>query len=167
MEKILITNRLSFRKMHEGDVGFLLRIFSDPIAMKYYPSVKNKEETVRWINWTLDNYRKFGVGLFIVEDRITGDFLGQCGLVPQKIDGEVKMEIGYLFVRDHWGNGYATEAAKACKHYGLEKLKVPTLVSLIDPLNVASIKVSEKIGMERKSTVQRKGKLLWVYGLDA
>ncbi|WP_226035382.1 GNAT family N-acetyltransferase [Aquibacillus saliphilus] len=166
MNRILQTDRLAFREMREDDVDHLLKIFTDPIAMKYYPSTKNEEETVRWINWTLNNYRKFGVGLWVVENVHTGEFLGQCGIVPQKIDGEVQMEIGYLFAQEFWGNGYATEAAQACKQYGFEKLKIPTLISLIDPKNKASIKVSERIGMKQKKMIKKRGKLLWIYALQ-
>ncbi|MDL4841815.1 GNAT family N-acetyltransferase [Aquibacillus rhizosphaerae] len=165
MEKILETPRLLFREMHMGDVENLMMIFSDPIAMKFYPEVKNEEETIRWIVWTLNNYRRFGVGMWVVENKITGDFLGQCGLVPQKVDERVEMEIGYLFVKKEWGKGYATEAAKACRDYGLYTLRVEKMVSLIDPQNNSSLKVATRIGMSREKIIKKRGRDLFLYVL--
>ncbi|WP_186575839.1 GNAT family N-acetyltransferase [Aquibacillus kalidii] len=167
MTAIIETNRLRLRKMNMRDKENLLKIFSDPETMRYYPNVKDQEETIRWINWTINNYHTFRVGLWIVEDKHTGEFLGQCGVVPQKIDGMVQMEIGYLFIREKWGSGYATEAAKACRDYGFEKLKVDQLVSIIDPANHASVRVAEKIGMKLDKSIIKWGKDLSLYIIKA
>ncbi|GMA61398.1 hypothetical protein GCM10025859_18380 [Alicyclobacillus fastidiosus] len=106
--------------MTTDDVQNLLKMFSYPEAMRYYPSTMNEEETLGWINRTLSNYEKLGVGFWIVEDKSTGEFLGQCGIIPQEFDGVSVMENAYLFVRQEWGKGYATESEKACKEYGFQ-----------------------------------------------
>ncbi|WP_229683268.1 GNAT family N-acetyltransferase [Virgibacillus oceani] len=160
---IVTTERLQLREMNMEDTDNLMKIFSDPEAMTYYPSTKTKEEAEKWIAWTLNNYASFGVGLWIVEDKHTGEFLGQCGIVPQKVEEKVEMEIGYLFARSVWGNGYATEAALACKQYGLEVLAYPKMVSLIDLHNQPSIKVAERIGMKRESILYKWDKDNYVY----
>lgn len=163
---ILTTERLILRKMNQDDASHLLKIFSDPEAMRYYPSTKNENETREWINWTLNNYAKYGVGLWIVEDKATGDFLGQCGIVPQEVDGETKMEIGYLFVRRAWGKGYATEAAMACKKYGFEHLNQSEMISLVDVHNIPSSKVAERIGMSVKKQINKWEKEILVYSVS-
>lgn len=163
---MLITERLILRKMNQEDASHLLQIFSDPEAMRSYPSTKNENETREWINWTLNNYAKYGVGLWIVEDKATGDFLGQCGIVPQEVDGEIKMEIGYLFVRRAWGKGYATEAAKACKKYGFEHLNQSEMISLVDVHNIPSAKVAERIGMSVKKKINKWEKEILVYSVS-
>ncbi|WP_430788907.1 GNAT family N-acetyltransferase [Virgibacillus flavescens] len=157
------TERLQLRRMNTSDVDLLMEIFSDPVAMKHYPSTKNREETLQWIEWNRNNYQEYGVGLWIVEDKQTNKFLGQCGIVPQKFDKAVKMEIGYLFKQEVWGNGYATEAAFACKQYGFEEKKFPMLISLIDLENLPSIRVAERIGMKLESTVHRWEKEVLLY----
>ncbi|MEH7884220.1 GNAT family N-acetyltransferase [Bacillus sp. JJ1609] len=162
---ILSTERLILRKMNQHDANHLLEIFSDPEAMRYYPSTKNDNETREWINWTLNNYAKYGVGLWIVEDKAAGDFLGQCGIVPQEVDGEIKMEIGYLFVRRAWGKGYATEAAMACKEYGFEHLNQSEMISLVDVHNIPSAKVAERIGMSVKKQINKWEKEILVYSV--
>lgn len=134
--------------------------------MRYYPSTKNENETREWIDWTLNNYAKYGVGLWIVEDKATGDFLGQCGIVPQEVDGEIKMEIGFLFVRRAWGKGYATEAATACKKFGFEQLNESEMISLVDVHNTPSSKVAERIGMSVKKKINKWEKEILVYSVS-
>ncbi|MCJ8008954.1 GNAT family N-acetyltransferase [Lederbergia wuyishanensis] len=163
---VITTERLILRKMSKDDVGNLMEIFSDPEAMRYYPSTKNEKQTMEWIDWTLNNYTNYGVGLWIVEDKSTGDFLGQCGIVLQEVDGAIEMEIGYLFVRRVWGNGYATEAAMACKKYGFEQLKLRRIVSLPDVNNIPSTKVAERIGMKAIKTINKWGKEVYVYSVS-
>lgn len=163
---VLSTERLNVRKMNKNDKQNLLEIFSDPIAMKYYPSTKDEQETEKWINWTISNYSNFGSGLWIVEEKETGEFLGQCGIVLQKVDGIVEMEIGYLFARRAWGNGYATEAALACKKYGFEELGLTRMISLIDAGNAPSIRVAERIGMNWEKRINKWGKDLDVYSIS-
>jgi RimJ/RimL family protein N-acetyltransferase len=163
---VICTERLILRRVTKDDTGNLMEIFSDPVAMRYYPSTKNESETMEWINWTLKNYDEYGVGLWIVEDKVTGEFLGQCGIVPQEVDGVMEMEIGYLFVRRFWGKGYATEAALACKNYGFERLKLNRMVSLPDVNNIPSTKVAKRIGMQEMKIINKWGKEVYVYSVS-
>ncbi|KFM99838.1 MULTISPECIES: GNAT family N-acetyltransferase [Bacillus cereus group] len=163
---VICTERLILRRMTKDDTENLMEIFSDPVAMRYYPSTKNESETMEWINWTLKNYDEYGVGLWIVEDKVTGEFLGQCGIVPQEVDGVMEMEIGYLFVRRVWGKGYATEAALACKNYGFERLKLNRMVSLPDVNNIPSTKVAKRIGMQEMKIINKWGKEVYVYSVS-
>ncbi|MBS4172704.1 GNAT family N-acetyltransferase [Bacillus sp. FJAT-49736] len=163
---VICTERLVLRKMEKEDVHNLLEIFSDPEAMKYYPSTKDEKETMNWIEWTIGNYEKHGVGLWIVEEKESGKFLGQCGIVPQEVDGMTEMEIGYLFARRVWGKGYATEAALGCKNYGFEQLQLSKLVSLPDVNNFPSRKVAERIGMTLIKTIPKWGKEVCVYSVS-
>ncbi|MEC3609339.1 GNAT family N-acetyltransferase [Bacillus glycinifermentans] len=163
---VLTTGRLTLRHMTKKDVCNLLEIFSDPIAMEYYPSTKDEEQTIEWIDRMLNNYAKHGTGIWIVEHKETGEFLGQCGIVPQEVEGVREMEIGYSFARRVWGNGYATEAAAACKRYGFENMNVQKLVSLIDIKNLASRKVAERIGMTPEKHIRKWGKEIVVYASE-
>lgn len=157
------TERLNLRQMTVHDVENLLQIFSDPIAMRYYPSTMGEVETMGWIRRTLDNYATYGVGFWIVEEKAGGRFLGQCGIIPQELDGIPTMEIAYLFVRREWGQGYATEAALASKQYGFETMVYPKLVSLIDVHNTPSIRVAERAGMRLERTITKWEKPVFVY----
>lgn len=163
---VLETERLILRKMEMTDTDALLRIFSDPVAMAHYPSTKDREQTVHWIEWTQNHYEKRGIGLWVVELKDSHTFVGQCGLIPQEVDGVAEVEIGYLFVREHWGRGYATEAAIACRDFGFQQLGCSRLISLINPANHPSIRVAERVGMALEKSVSWRNKEILVYSMN-
>lgn len=166
MNSLFQTERLYFRHMKLDDMDGLLSLFQDEEVMAYYPSKKSQQDTLEWIEWTLKNYRSYGIGLWILELKEERELIGQCGLVPKKIDKKIEIEIGYLLARKHWNKGLATEAASACLHYGLHDLSFNRIVSLIDPLNTPSIRVAEKIGMTFEKNVSKWGKTLGLYSIS-
>lgn len=167
MKAVLDTPRLGLRRLTMSDVDNLLGIFSDPEAMRYYPAIKGSEETIAWIDWNLKSYRDHGFGLWAVIRKDTNAFAGQCGLILQRdVDGLDEVEIGYSFLRSQWNNGFATEAATACRDFGFAELNRARLVSLIDPGNRASQRVAEKVGMAREKEIDRWGRRIQVYGIE-
>lgn len=97
------TARLALRKMMLDDADNLLGIFQNPVAMRYYRNSKDRAETLDWIDWNLHGYREDGIGLWIVELRDSGQFVGQCGLTMQEVEGVREPEVGYLFLQEAWG----------------------------------------------------------------
>jgi [ribosomal protein S5]-alanine N-acetyltransferase len=95
----------------------------------------------------------------------TCELIGDCGLVRQSVDGIDEIELGYHVRRDLWGQGYASEAARACRDYGFENLKVDRLISLIRPENLASRRVAEKNGMTIWKEVTSADLLHYVYAI--
>lgn len=144
---ILETERLRLRELTLLDVDHLLTIFADPVAMEYYLSTKDRPQAVRWIEWNIESYQTNGFGLWLVERKNDGQFVGQCGITLQKIPGSVEPEVGYLLRREFWGQGYATEAAIACRDWGFRHLNVSRLISIINVLNHPSIRVAARTGM--------------------
>ena len=82
-----------------------------------------------------------------------GKFIGRCGLLPWTIDGQREVEVAYTITQEYWGQGLATEAARGILEYGFEKLNLSRLICLIDPENIASQRVAEKIGMTLEKKV--------------
>jgi RimJ/RimL family protein N-acetyltransferase len=164
---VLESERILLRRMDLGDVENLQAIFSDPVAMRYYPATKSESETEDWIRWNLASYATNGFGLWVAMLKDTGAFAGQCGLVAQEVEGRREVEIGYLFLRKLWGRGLATESAAACRDHAINKLGYTRLVSLIDPANTASRRVAEKIGMTLEKEIEKWGKPVCVYSLNA
>lgn len=164
--EVLETERLVLRQLGFDDIEKLLQIFSDPEAMRYYPGTKSREETEAWIDWNIRSYRENRFGLWAAILKDSGEFAGQCGLVAQEVEGRREVEIGYLFVRRLWGRGLATESARASRDYGINGLGYGRLISLIDPENMASRRVAEKVGMEFEKEIEKWGKRVWVYSLD-
>ncbi len=147
---ILETARLYLRKFAEGDIHTLHPIFSDEKTMRYYPAPFSIYQTKDWVKKNLERYEKDGYGLWGVCLKETDELIGDCGLVKQLVEGKAVVEIGYHIKREHWSKGYATEAAGACKDFGFNQLKLTKLISIIDPQNLPSIRVAEKIGFQKE-----------------
>ena len=140
------TERLRFRAMTAADLDDEAAMLGDPAVMTYYPAPKTREEAVRWIAWTQYNYTEHGFGLWVIETH-GGEFVGDCGLTWQSVNGTLKIEVGYHVRTAMQGRGYATEAAASCRDFARDHLRTSELVAIIHPLNAASIRVAEKLGM--------------------
>ena len=163
---VLETPRLRLRRMTRDDADNLLGIFADPEAMRFYPATKDRRETEAWIDRNLRSYEEHGIGLWIVEAKETGRFVGQCGLTMQEVEGAWEPEIGYLFLREYWGQGYATEAAAACLDYGFTQRGYERITCLAGVPNLPSRRVAERLGMRLEREVERRGIRMCVYALD-
>jgi RimJ/RimL family protein N-acetyltransferase len=118
---------------------------------------QTREENLTGIQRMRRHWDRHGIGLFSVVRRQDERLLGRTGFLlwdPERwvsamredLDGELETEIGWTLGSEHWGRGYATEAAIACRDWALGELGLSRLVSVIAPGNTASIRVSEKIG---------------------
>lgn len=144
--------------MTADDLDDMAGLLGDPEVMRFYPSPKTRAEALAWIEWNQRLYRKHGYGLWVVTLLDTGEFVGDCGLTPQEIEGVVELEVGYHVRAELQGLGYATEAAAACRDYARDVLGAERLIAIIRPDNRPSQRVAEKIGLplERKA-VSRSG----------
>lgn len=150
-EKVILeTKRLLLREMNESDFDALCKILCDEETMYAYEGAFSNEEVQEWLDRQLSRYREFGFGLWAVVLKETGEVIGQCGLTMQPWKNDEVLEIGYLFQRNFWHNGFATEAAIACKKYAFEVLKADEVCSIIRDTNIPSQKVAERNGMTKK-----------------
>jgi ribosomal-protein-alanine N-acetyltransferase len=143
----LETPRLTLRQYRLDDLDALAAILGDAETMKYYPAPFSRAQTRRWIEQNIERYEHDGHGLWAMDLRATGEFAGNCGLVARTVDGAREVEIGWHVARSLWGRGIAPEAAIACRDYGVNELGFARLISLVRPVNTASRRVAEKIGM--------------------
>ncbi|MHC4469753.1 MAG: GNAT family N-acetyltransferase [Planctomycetota bacterium] len=150
------TSRLRFRPYTLDDVNDVYELFADPYARRYYPKSVDHEAAEGWIRWNLRNYDEHGFGLWALELRETGEFVGDCGITMQQVDDDKKHEVGYHVVERLRRRGLATEAALACRDWALETLGVPFVCSIVDAENVASKRVAERIH-EKSRPLERKG----------
>ena len=158
----LETQRLLLRELEEGDLPGLRAILQDAETMYAYEHAFSEAEAHAWLQNQLDRYAKYGFGLWAVILKATGELIGQCGLTMQNADefGEV-VEVGYIFRRDFWHRGYASEAAIACRDYAFEKLGVPEVYSIIRVGNAASENVARRNGMTPRGALMKH-----YYGMD-
>ena len=147
---IIETNRLSLREMRQIDYPALCKILQDPDVMYAYEGAFNENEVQEWLDKQINRYKEFGFGLWAVIQSETGEMIGQCGLTMQHYTNSQVLEVGYLFQKEFWHYGYATEAAIACRDYAFDKLNVEEVFSIIRDTNIASQNVAKRIGMTIK-----------------
>lgn len=144
---ILETKRLYLREMTQDDFHSLCRVLQDGQAMYAYEGAFSDRQVQEWLDRQILRYRRWGFGLWAAILKETDTMIGQCGLTMQPWNGREVLEIGYLFERQHWHKGYATEAAKACKQYAFETLNAREVCSIIRDTNTASQQVALRNGM--------------------
>ncbi len=145
---VLETKRLLLRQMIQDDLPALCRILQDEEVMYAYEHAFSDAEAADWLNRQLQRYKDDGFGLWAVILKESGELIGQCGLTMQDIPEGRVVEIGYLFRKDCWHKGYATEAAMGCKEYAFDTLGVSEVYSIIRDNNIASQNVARRNGME-------------------
>lgn len=115
------TDRLILREMNKGDLDALYAaMLADPIIVRRYPHLFNKEKVRELIMRNIERYRIFGFGLWAVCLKDSGEMIGECGLTMELIDGDIRPEIEYHIRRDMQRKGYATEAASAVRDWVFE-----------------------------------------------
>lgn len=144
---ILQTPRLVLRKMTKADWGDLCEILQDEQVMYAYEHAFCEQECTDWLNRQLERYAREGYGLFAVCLRDAGQMVGQCGLSLQPWQGREVLEVGYLFKKKAWKNGYAAEAARACRDYAFDTLGAEAVYSIIRENNLPSRRVALRNGM--------------------
>lgn len=155
MKLIFETRRLYLRQLTLQDTSNLSLVLSDKESMMHYPHPFSNEEVIQWIERNIKRYENDGFGLWAVIRKADDQFLGDCRITLQNIDGDILPEIGFHIIKEFCNLGYATEAAEACKKYAMETLKFKSIYSYSEVGNHASQRVSSKIGMNRVKTFKK------------
>ena len=163
---IIETERLILREYTNEDFHDLLALLSDPVTMQHYPKPYDAAGTRRWLDWSLNNYAKYGFGLWAAILKETGEFIGDCGLTIQNIDGVSLPEIGYHVHRNYWRNGYGREAALAVRDWAFIHTDYDCLYSYMKYTNVGSYSTAASIGMKKmKEYPDEEDGILYVYAI--
>lgn len=123
----------------------LFDVFADPVARTFYPRMADPAQVRAWIEWNLRHYEEFGFGLWALERKDTGAFLGDCGLTYREVEGRSELEIGYHVIERERRKGYATEAARVCLDFGFEHTTCQSICSIVHPANTASRAVAARV----------------------
>ncbi len=157
----LDTPRLVLRRLRASDEADLVALDSDPEVMRYVGSpagVKSPPETVERARGRIREAERGTLepfGLWRIERRDDRAFCGIGALLRMPAGDDV--EVAYRLARAAWGHGFATEAARALVEHGLHTLGLPRLVAVTYPENVASQRVLDKLGFERRGLTEYKG----------
>jgi RimJ/RimL family protein N-acetyltransferase len=167
-KKILETDRVILREFVEEDCAELAPILADKEVMRY--SINGPitfQETEARIKQYIKHYEDVGFGRWAVIDKKSNKLIGYCGIsLTPPIYGECYWEIGYRMSREFWGKGLATEFVTAVKDYGFNTLKFSEIIAVIEPPNIASIKVIEKVGLKYWKQAHYYNMLVNVYKLE-
>lgn len=143
------TERLILREYSEKDFSALYEIMSDPETMKHYPAPFDEKRTRDWISWNLENYRTYGFGLWAIVLKENGEFIGDCGITMQNIDGNLLPEIGYHVHKKYWRLGFGKESAGACRDWFFNNTEYDAVYSYMKYTNVESYRTAMAIGMKK------------------
>lgn len=155
------TERLYLREMKQDDYDDLAKMLKSSEVMLHYAHEFTDGDVQAWLDRQFDRYEKDGFGLWAVCLKETGKMIGQCGITWQEWDGCLVPEIAYFFQQKYWGEGYAIEAAKACRDYAFEQLAFDKIYSMIRDTNAPSQKVATRNGMRQQGSYVKNN-----YGVD-
>ena len=143
----LTTKRLLLRELEETDFDALSAVLGDSDIMRHYPYTFDEARVRRWISVNRQRYEIFGFGLWAVVLRETGAVIGDCGVTMQNINGLIRPEIGYHIAKKHQRNGYAKEAASACRDWAFKHTPFLCLYSYMKKDNLPSAATAVSVGM--------------------
>jgi ribosomal-protein-alanine N-acetyltransferase len=147
----LVTERLQLRQWRDSDRGVFAALNADPEVMRYFPAPLTRAQSDAFVDRIRDTIDRHGWGLWAVEDIAAHAFVGFVGLNRPGFQAHFTpaIEVGWRLDRQHWGKGYATEAAAAALQYGFERLQLEEIVSFTAAINERSTRVMSRLGMNR------------------
>jgi [ribosomal protein S5]-alanine N-acetyltransferase len=153
---ILATGRLSLRPFEEPDWHAMHAIAADPEVARFMPSdPRTEHETRDLVQWMIqgpnDHPPHYDFAVLLQAD---GTLIGSCSL-GRRYDEVDQAELSYMLNRAYWGHGYATEAAHAVLTYGFTELGLHRVFATCRPSNSASVRVLEKLGMQREGYLRQ------------
>lgn len=152
----LTTDRLVLREWRDDDKPPYAALNGDPVVMEHFPSTLTPSQSDEMVDRMAAAWHDRGYGLWAVEVRATGEFIGFVGLSSPSWQAEFTpcIEVGWRLARSAWGHGYAPEAATAALEWGFTELDLPDdeIVSFTTVANTRSQRVMDKIGMRRDPT---------------
>jgi len=148
-QRIFESERLNFRLWKEADQGPFAKMNADADVMLYFPNTLSKVSSDAFIDRMIEFHKNYGYGLYAVELKATGEFIGFIGFALPSFEADFMpcIEIGWRLSKEFWHHGYATEGALACLTYGFDQLGFNEVVSFTSKINVPSIAVMERIGL--------------------
>jgi ribosomal-protein-alanine N-acetyltransferase len=147
----LSTERLRLRHWRPADREPFAALNADPEVMAYFPDRLTREQSDRVAARIEADLERDGYGLWALETKAGGEFVGFTGLSPVTYETHFTpaVEVGWRLARAAWGQGYATEAARAALAFGFDEAGLEEIVSFATVGNTRSRAVMERIGMER------------------
>ncbi|GCD48386.1 GNAT family acetyltransferase [Streptomyces paromomycinus] len=163
LKRVIETERLRLRPLHVSDADAFVALHADPRVNRFVGAYSHRQAVER-LTAVERQWAERGHGLCAVELRSSGDFIGRSGLQYWEQFDEV--ELGWTLRAEHWGHGYATEAAQACLEWGFATLDDAYFTALLRPGDEASVRVAERLGFSPRREDLLHGAAVTVYAVD-
>jgi RimJ/RimL family protein N-acetyltransferase len=160
----LTSERLILRPFLEKDIDGFAAFCADEETMRFLGGTLSREDAWRQMAMMLGHWQLRGYGMWALEERSSGTFLGRVGF--HRPEGWPGLEIGWMLGRVHWGVGYAREAARTALAYGFGTLGLEYVISLIHPENARSLKLAETLGEHYSGRTRVRGYDVLIYRLE-
>jgi RimJ/RimL family protein N-acetyltransferase len=152
---LIETERLVLRELTESDAEFYFAILTDPDFKRFIADRGIRDANDALVNLrdrVLASYDAHGFGMWLVSRRVDGRPVGMAGLVKREFLNDV--DLGYAFLPEGRGSGFATESAAAVMGYALERFGLQRLAAIVAPDNLASIRVLDRLGFRHTGQVR-------------
>lgn len=162
----LETTRLILREMTPDDLDAVASILIDEEVARIWTRPFTRDDCAAWIDKQRARYESDSCAYWLCVDKRTGEPVGQAGVLMLTIDARRETTLGWILARGHRGRGYATEAARASLGWALDHTDAPRIVAPIRPINAASIRVAERLGMHHAWTTTHADLEHLIYAID-
>jgi len=145
----LQTERLTCERLSPDHAGYLSRLLLDPLLARTlwpWPHPPCEIDVRLGLAAQIDHWERHGFGIWLLRDRATGEMIGRGGLQYTDVTGVSAVEVGWAISPERWGQGYATELARAAVGVALSQMELDQLIAITLPDNAASRRVMEKAG---------------------
>lgn len=161
----LSSKRLKTSFIESSDSRNWKDFLADPEATKHLLPIELSPSAwaSHWVKSQLDRYKSQRYGLQSLRLKESNEYIGQCGLLTQEVDGKTELEVGYHILRRHWGKGYAPEAAKLFIDFAFEHELANSVISIIHKENLQSRQVALKNGLRFEKELVFKGIEVHIY----
>jgi RimJ/RimL family protein N-acetyltransferase len=163
----LTTERLVLRPFNKNDLDSFAEIVADPAVIRYATytgEVMSRYQAWNWLCLMLGHWHMRGFGIWAVEDGRSGELLGRIGL--QYLDWFDDVELVWMLKQSTWGQGYASEGARAAIDFGFNTLGLPRITAVIHPGNQPSIRLAERLGLTFERQIERQEIRFYEYSLS-
>ena len=152
------TESFSAERLQDDHFEFIHRMHQDEQVMAYLGGIRSGEQTADYMEQNLSHWKKYGYGIWVLREMITGDFVGRGGLRNAVLGGMEEVEVAYGLLHEFWNKGLATEFVREVLRIGFSEIELFSLVCVTRPDNLASQRVLEKVGFAFERNVIYKDK---------
>lgn len=151
---LFTSERLGFRNWQDSDLDAFAAMNADADVMEFFPNTLTHESSQKLMQRLSQEFEEKGYTYFAVDTLDAGECIGFIGLVYQTYEAPFTpcVDIGWRLAKSFWGKGYATEGAKRCLKYAFKTLNLEEIYAVATAINLPSIHIMEKIGMEQAGT---------------